>query len=169
MRFASRNLAAALLPALLAATGARADVMQEALAAHNELRDRHCVPPLQWSAELARTAQNWADRCVWEHSSADLGENLWKGTAGGWSTTEQVRDWYGEIASYDFETGESADGQAVGHFTQVVWRETTHVGCGSAMCDGEEMLVCNYAPRGNFSMMGQEAETYRRNVPPPCR
>lgn len=29
---------------------------------HNELRDNHGSPPLQWSEELADLAQNWADK-----------------------------------------------------------------------------------------------------------
>jgi len=48
-----------------------------------------------------------------------------------------------------------------GHYTQVVWAETTSVGCGYAICNGRDLvpswtgdnagyLVCQYSPPGNF-------------------
>lgn len=38
----------------------------------------------------------------------------------------------------------------VGHFTQLVWKNTTTVGCGAANCDGIGwLLVCEYNPAGN--------------------
>jgi hypothetical protein len=48
-----------------------------------------------------------------------------------------------------------------GHFTQVVWRATTHVGCGTASCTGLVLWVCNYDPPGNVE------RGYRANVLPP--
>lgn len=40
--------------------------------------------------------------------------------------------------------------EETGHFTQLVWKNTTTVGCGSRLC-GERgwYLVCEYWPRGN--------------------
>jgi pathogenesis-related protein 1 len=170
MRIAQYFLSSILVSGLaVVAQEARAGTMDEVLAAHNQLRDRHCVGPLVWSPEIAQIASNWANRCEWRHSNSDLGENLWQGTVGGWSPAEQVQDWYNEINNYDFSRGESANGGVVGHFTQVVWRETTQIGCGVAICGGDEMLVCNYAPRGNFAFNESNAAANKRNVPPPCK
>jgi hypothetical protein len=32
----------------------------------------------------------------------------------------------------------------------MVWRDTTDVGCGLATGGGNDFLVCQYAPQGNF-------------------
>lgn len=38
----------------------------------------------------------------------------------------------------------------VGHYTQVVWKDTIRVGCaGSEGRDGNYRLVCRYSPAGN--------------------
>jgi hypothetical protein len=46
-----------------------------------------------------------------------------------------------------------------GHFSQIVWKGTTHVGCWTKLCtklgnvDGDSIpfTVCNYGPAGNFA------------------
>lgn len=46
-----------------------------------------------------------------------------------------------------------------GHFSQIVWKSTTHVGCATVMCNGLgnvdsssplPFTVCNYSPPGNY-------------------
>ncbi len=123
------------------------------LVVHNQLRAKHCAPPLAWSAELAATAKAWADRlavtCRLEHSRGGLGENLWAGTAGAFTVEQIVGAWYGEIARYS--TARPGFSAATGHFTQVVWRGSARLGCGSARCGGLELWVCNYDPPGNVT------------------
>lgn len=128
------------------------------LGAHDAARAKHGVPALSWSDSLAKTAQSWADRCVFEHSSTSYGENLAQGT-GGYSGADAVNDWYNEISAYDFNA--PGDSEATGHFTQVVWKGTKRVGCGVAQCSDGALYVCNYDPAGNF------AGEYEANVPPP--
>jgi len=131
---------------------------------HNKLRADHCVPALTWSAQLAATAQEWANRCVFEHrQGGNLGENLAMGTSGAYTAASHVQSWYDEIKDYDFASHRSRTGQAVGHFTQVVWRGSTQLGCGMATCNGQDMLVCNYAEAGNMG------GAYPQNVPQKCR
>jgi hypothetical protein len=132
------------------------------LAAHNDLRARHGVPPLAWSQSLAKSAQEWAATCIFEHSTGDYGENLswWRG--GNQTPADRVRDWYAEIKDFNFAAPERNDYQVTGHFTQIVWRAAREVGCGVAVCaDGAIILVCRYAPAGN--VRGR----YGENVPPP--
>ena len=69
--------------------------LTRALDLHNQYRSKHQVGPLSWDDNLQRSAQNWADRCVWEHSNGDYGENLAKGQQ---SFEEAVQDWYNEVS-----------------------------------------------------------------------
>lgn len=57
---------------------------------------------------------------------------------------------------YGQDTPDMSNFDAWGHFTQIVWKGTTHVGCSTVMCptlgnvDGSNMpfTVCNYSPAG---------------------
>ena len=133
------------------------------VAAHNRVRADHCAPPLTWSRDLAAVAQKWANHlrdagCAFEHSRTDYGENLAAGTDGALDADGVVAMWYGEIAKYDFRRGGFS--METGHFTQVVWRATTQIGCGTSECKGMTIWVCNYDPAGNFE------GAYKENVKP---
>ena len=124
------------------------------LAEHNAVRARHCAAPLTWSPKLAAVAQAWADHlrdagCGFDHSGNAYGENLAAGTRGTLDAAAIVGMWAGEVAAYDFKRGRFA--MDTGHFTQVVWRGTTQLGCGSATCNGMDVWVCNYDPPGNVT------------------
>jgi uncharacterized protein YkwD len=138
-------------------------IAQRFVAAHNAVRAKHCAAPLTWSPKLAAVAQKWADTlrdkgCAFGHSGGQYGENLAAGTEGVLDPEATVKMWYDEIAKYRFPDGGFS--METGHFTQVVWRGTTQVGCGHAQCKGNDIWVCNYDPAGNWD--GQ----YRENVLP---
>lgn len=133
---------------------------QEILAAHNKYRKEVGVPDLTWSPTLAAHAQAWANQLAstgrFDHSTDPHGEgeNLAKGTVGADSAAKLVDLWGSEKQYFQpgifpdvSTTGNWAD---VGHYTQVVWRNTTQVGCGVAMGGGSAVLVCRYSPPGNY-------------------
>ena len=133
----------------------------EILAAHNSYRKEVGVRPLTWSDDLASHAQEWADYLAslggeeLQHSeNTDEGENLWMGTQGRFTNTQMVDSWGEEKENFVegtfpnvSSTGNSDD---VGHYTQVVWRNTKEVGCAIASAGGNDILVCRYSPPGNF-------------------
>jgi len=132
----------------------------EILNAHNQYRAEVNVPPLTWSDTLASHAQEWADHlaslgAVLQHSQGTgEGENLWGGTSDAFSYTQMIEG-FGNEQQYFVagtfpnvsSTGNWAD---VGHYTQMVWRNTTEVGCAIASANGNDVLVCRYSPQGNF-------------------
>lgn len=137
------------------------------LAAHNAVRARYCAAPLAWSKPLADEATAWARTlagrgCAFEHSNTDHGENLAAGTEGALGPEEAVAMWADEASAYDYRRPRF--GMKTGHFTQVVWRDTRSVGCGSARCNGLTLWVCNYDPPGNV-----EGEFPANVARPPCR
>lgn len=142
--------------------------MQGVFDSHNAMRARHCAPPLAWSARLAAYAQDWAnslrDRgCKFEHSRGNkFGENLAGGTTGALDGSSVTAMWYDEVKLYDFKSGGFS--METGHFTQLVWRGTTALGCAKSTCNGMDLWVCEYDPPGNVQTQ------YRANVlPTGCR
>lgn len=138
-------------------------VAEQFVAAHNRVRAKHCAGPLTWSSKLAIYAQQWADTlkskgCAFGHSGGQYGENLAAGTEGVLDPEATVAMWYDEIKLYKFPDGGFS--MQTGHFTQLVWRGTTQVGCGHAQCNGNDIWVCEYDPPGNWD--GE----YRTNVLP---
>ncbi len=151
-------------PVELAAKPTLDAAAQQFIDAHNRVRERHCAAPLAWSQKLAQLAQKWANHlrdagCVFGHSGGDTGENLAAGTIGALDPAGSVAMWADEEKLYRFPNGGFS--MKTGHFTQLVWRATTHVGCGHSQCNGNDIYVCEYDPAGNV-----EGE-YADNVKPP--
>ena len=129
------------------------------LSAHNNSRAKYCVPKLTWSAQLEAGAQAWAARCNFAHSGAGTGENIAMGTNLG--AGQAVALWFSEKANYNYASpGFSPN---TGHFTQIVWKGSTQLGCGVAACPTGQFYVCRYMAPGNVS--GQ----YPQNVLRPCK
>ncbi len=141
------------------------DLKSMVLAVHNRERAAVSVPPLMWSDKLAADAKAWADHlatlgkivhCV-NVPGCDThgeGENL---ASGGHTTTVPIaQNMQGWIAEKNvFQGLPSATGtDVVGHYTQMVWKSTTQIGCGTASGgpndnQGWDILVCRYLPWGN--------------------
>ena len=126
------------------------------LQAHNNYRALHGVPPVTWSATVATSAQNWANTCPSGHSSSGYGENM---AYASYAQTPQgvVDRWYSEEPLYDYSNPGYYQNPGTGHFTQVVWKNTTQIGCGCKNgCTGwYSVCVCQYNPPGN--VIGQFA------------
>lgn len=140
----------------------------EMVSAHNTWRGQVATPNLKWSPTLANTAQAWADSlknnqaCKMVHSHADgVGENLFWASPLTYSTgktelqavspTKTATSWGDEKKDYSYSSNTCAAGKICGHYTQVVWKNTTDVGCGKAICsDKSQVWVCQYAPAGNY-------------------
>lgn len=127
---------------------------------HNRVRADVGVGPLRWSQELADYAQRWADhlaatRCGLEHRPrsgkwrGEFGENLFMGTLGYYGVTDAVKGWAEEKRLYPGGPYQ-ASWRGVGHYTQMVWRNTRNVGCATSQCRGNLLVVCNYDPPGNY-------------------
>jgi hypothetical protein len=134
--------------------------ISELLVAQNRYRIEVAEQPLFWSNTLAAGAQEWAEHLAGEVHSLQhshlpgLGENLAMWTAGRATLTKLVDLWGAEkyyfIDSTFPDVSTTGDWKTVGHYTQMIWRSTTEVGCGMASGGGYDYLVCRYTPQGNF-------------------
>ncbi|KAM7539557.1 hypothetical protein Aperf_G00000031414 [Anoplocephala perfoliata] len=145
--------------------GNPADELKQVLELHNKYRREVAQgrvagqPPsdkirdLKWNDELAKIAQAHSDKCGFNHDSYDdratqtfkyVGQNL----AVASSVIEGVDMWFGEHKDYDYNAN-SCRG-VCGHYTQMVWADTTDLGCGVTKCNYQghmmDYLICNYGP-----------------------
>lgn len=141
---------------------------------HNVHRANHSAPNLQWDDNLASLAQQAGETCYYAHhmglNNQNYGQNIAAGChADNVSTILTDMFYNGEMPNYAPYYG--ADNPALdedhfgkyGHFTQLVWKGTTHVGCATVDCTGKNwageqdvsnvapyFTVCNYGPAGNM-------------------
>lgn len=136
------------------------------LEAHNQERRALNLSELSWSVELSQTAQSWAEELLQrnqlEHSITSqsrvkVGENL-TSLQGftpniAYSTPERaVGRWLSERDFYDYNSNLCISNEPCGHYTQIIWEDTTEVGCGVARTPDatKEVWVCQYSPAGNI-------------------
>ena len=161
-RKSARGLCAAVVALCAGAPAAAAPLVVDPaaiLAAHNKLRAAVGVPPLRWSDKLAQGATQWAKTVAalnrMEHSGdSSVGENMAVVWGGNPSLAQMLSIWSGEKAQFRPgvfpQVSSTGDENAVMHYSQMVWRGTTEVGCGVANSGKSDYLVCWYSPQGNF-------------------
>ncbi|MEP6519559.1 CAP family protein [Microcoleus vaginatus] len=150
---------------------AQATLRNSLLSKHNTYRNAHRSSAMTLNDSLNSTAQSWAKQIartgVLAHSSSrqrnGAGENLYVfyTTAGSIATdalaNSAIKTWYDEVAKYNYTNPGFAT--TTGHFTQVVWKSSTQLGCGAAQgtktLQGKQhqafYVVCHYAPAGNVT------------------
>jgi len=154
-----------------AAPAARGEALlrRAMLDGHNAARAAVGVAPLAWDETLVASARDYAGQMArsgrFAHADqpaggpARQGENLWTGTRQAYAYGEMMGHWNAERR--DFVNGvtpafsRTGKWEDVAHYTQVVWRGTTRVGCALASNARDDYLVCRYAPAGN--VVGERA------------
>ncbi|OAQ96839.1 hypothetical protein LLEC1_03878 [Akanthomyces lecanii] len=130
------------------------DFQEMMLQTTNWYRSQHSAEPVSWDQDLADYATNHANTCTNGHSGGPHGENIASGDT--WLNWANL--FGNERVLFDFDNG-MPNGDT-GHFTQLVWKSTSRMGCGWAQCPSPvgHFVVCSYEKPGN---MGSEV---RENV-----
>ena len=142
------------------------------LTLHNEARSAVGVTKdLIWSDRIALDAQAYADTLaksgLFEHDPKNhtgydngaYGENLYAAYPSKPSLATAAKAWIDEKQYYTYgKIGDSStceEGQQCGHYTQVVWSNTSEVGCAISQYragnyKGGYVIVCKYQTPGNY-------------------
>lgn len=145
---------------------------KKALEIHNQHRANHTVSALTYDQGLEAAAQILADRCFWSGDGKDVHDvSIDQATTGaygqnaaaGVSDIEAVvtSQWYdNEMPLYTYYGQEPPASvfTETGHFTQVVWKGSSKVGCAISSCpngvtgwpSAKSVAICNYAGPGNY-------------------
>ncbi|PTB38129.1 hypothetical protein M441DRAFT_60410 [Trichoderma asperellum CBS 433.97] len=127
----------------------------------NTYRRQYNASSLSWNTTLEKFATSYLQSdttCRFAHSGGPYGENLAIGYA---NATASVEAWGNEEEKYNFN--DPGFSEETGHFTQLVWKTTTTVGCGRKLCGTRGwFVVCEYWPRGNVG--GEYGEEVDRNI-----
>jgi uncharacterized protein YkwD len=134
---------------------------RDVLDLHNRERAAFGSQPLLWDERLAGEAASYAaelaalGRLVHapKQRRRGQGENLAMGSRGYYGPTALAGTWSAERRFFRRgifpDNSVTGNWMAVGHYTQMVWPGSTHLGCGFARGRRIDVLVCRYAPAGN--------------------
>ena len=143
--------------------------------AHNKWRAMVGVNAIKWSKKLQDDALAWAEKirknCEMIHApdltTRGQGENIFYASPIIYSDGRKTLDtsvtpsmvvdaWGSEKAGWvnappHCDTSKKGSENGCGHYTQVVWKTTTEVGCAAVTCsDSAQLWVCRYSPAGNY-------------------
>ncbi|KAJ7375079.1 hypothetical protein OS493_001811 [Desmophyllum pertusum] len=160
-----------------------AEKKEKLLDEHNKFRGMVDPPAadieyLFWDENLANLAQMWSNQCEWDHGFDEFGDDYLnpvsfksregQNLARKWGALEnpedRVKPWYLEHQYYSYSKFGSTDScskEPCGHYTQLVWAKSKHIGCGVKWCDkdfdqphpwipGETVVTCDYGQTGNI-------------------
>ena len=159
-------------PSMLQPSYAQLDATQRQaiLDIHNRERAAVGVQPLTWSDSLAAGAQVWAQQIAatgqFRHDPVNAvprgpnGENIagFNWAQGPTEPRGGTSLWVAEKQNYvpgsPVEQALGEPNRVYGHYTQMVWRTTTQIGCGTAPPGAGGLwygiLVCRYLQPGNL-------------------
>lgn len=167
----SSTTAANPAPTVLVAPEDKADGSSEAfrdqiLQLHNQLRAQYNATDLKWDQALGDSAAAWVDQCNFDASNTPYtSENIAAGQ-GSNLLPYLFQQWAQEKDVYDMNhpglTG--FNGGVTGHFTQIVWKGSTSLGCAWKACPAGKIqpgwtgtatyLACQFSPPGNYAPGG---------------
>ncbi|NWR45477.1 PI16 inhibitor, partial [Regulus satrapa] len=129
---------------------------------HNKYRSQVSPPArammkMTWDVDLEVDAQGHAEKCTWGQNGDPGRYNLFA-MAPTLDVKLAIEEWNGARKFYNLTTSTCVPRQMCDSYTQVVWAETTRIGCGKSSCgkidgmetENEQLFVCSYYPPGNM-------------------
>ncbi|KAJ5154897.1 Allergen V5/Tpx-1-related protein [Penicillium coprophilum] len=154
--------------AATAAPSAGSSYQESILHYHNIHRSAHSVDALTWSTDLEEAANTVASSCSYGHdtsvksASGAYGQNIAYGYDKPDVGEKIISDMMYTQEAPNFEglygqaSPDMSNFASWGHFSQIVWKGTTQVGCATVSCPDLKNVggpapytVCNYGSPGN--------------------
>ena len=132
-----------------------------ALDRHNEYRLKHKnTDEMELDIDLCKEAEEYAkkvaDLDAFEHETIDAGENAYvsiRPESPEIAANNSANSWYNEMLEYDYKDDFPKNFDDVGHFTQMLWRESTRLGVGSAIAkSGNTYFIARYMQRKSLTI-----------------
>jgi uncharacterized protein YkwD len=144
---------------------------KELLDIHNSERRALGLEDIFYSDTLEKRAQEYADKLAssgkFEHDPTNqtkdlktsIGENLYASTNPNVTFKRAALVWANEKRYYHYgkvgDSGTCDNTKKCGHYTQMIWKNSTKVGCAKARYkqgsySGGYVIVCKYYPVGNI-------------------
>ncbi|KAI9726103.1 MAG: hypothetical protein M1834_009419 [Cirrosporium novae-zelandiae] len=144
---------------------------------HNVHRANHSANDVVWNTTLVNYAKKLANTCMFEHNTSygggGYGQNIGAGAVASHVSEILTLQFYNaELPYYAGQYGKANPSfknfEHWGHFSQIVWKATTSIGCATVNCTKKGLIdpstgtnlgdngippyltVCNYYPPGNF-------------------
>ncbi|PVI05206.1 PR-1-like protein [Periconia macrospinosa] len=143
--------------------------------AHWFWRRMHCAQELVWDPNLAQLALESVNSCSRTIQHDRAGSNL-SGVSPApskyddWITMARdcIHGWHEEEPKYPYGNPQISEHAGYLHFTQMVWRDTTRIGCAMGNCGDKTSssparIYCFYEAMGNNIAAGE----FEKNVWPP--
>ncbi|CAK8671844.1 uncharacterized protein LOC143466037 [Clavelina lepadiformis] len=144
-------------------------VRDQCLNTHNYYRCLHGLQPLRYDFILESDAQDYANKLATFQSSGpsrigidrarDVGENIAEKASNTFTVNDAVTGWYATGLGFDYHSGSLS--KETDAFTQLVWKETSSVGCALRRLGSETFVVARYRRAGN------EISTFFSNIRQP--
>jgi len=130
---------------------------------HNVHRSNHSASPVSWSTSLEASANEVASSCVYGHDitpgGGGYGQNIGYGVPAE-NIAQMITNlmYNDEIELFEFGVADPPEFERWGHASQILWQDTTEIGCATVSCNGLgnvdpsstiPFTVCNYSPPGN--------------------
>jgi len=142
-----------------------ANFISAVMRAHWYWRRLHCAQDLVWDPKLADAARKDIEECTQEPEHKRPGSNLSSVTPAppdydAWIEFARTAShgWHEEETKYPYDNPHYD--AAWGHFSQMVWRNSSTIGCAVGHCDGNVVkwpgrFYCYYEFFGNNVAAGQ--------------
>lgn len=142
-----------------------AEFKKAVLNSTNTIRKIHSAPALIWNETLATYATNYSTLCRTISSHSSFGENIASSKD---NVTSAIESWNLKLPSLKLSLSNltalekdltpkklAKSLRKAKAFTQLVWKNTTSLGCGRTLCGGRNgvpgwLVVCEFDPKGNI-------------------